>query len=104
MLYGSISLRSHKWTKIEENLSSRNTFCEQLTVTVPNDYRGDLAQNQNDTNEVIGVDLNIPMNGNLVPNRVYRLKEEPQHIESHVRSRRQPLPKFVMKLNPFKKK
>ena len=86
----------------EENLSSRNTLHEQLTVTVPNDYRGDFAQN--DTNEVRGVDINIPMNGNLVPNRVYRLKEEPQHIESHVRSRRQPLPKFVMKLNPFKKK
>ena len=86
----------------EENLSSRNTLYEQLTVTVPNDYRGDFAQN--DTNEVRGVDLNIPMNSNLVPNRVYRLDEEPRHIESHVRSRRQPLPKFVMKLNPFKKK
>ena len=88
----------------EENLSSRNTLYEQLTVTVPNDYRGEVDHSQNGPNVVRGLELNIPVDGNLVPNRVYRWGGERQHPENYVRYRRQTLPKFIKKLNPFKKK
>ena len=67
------------------------------------------------TTTITALNLEVPRNGNILPNRVYRLPDElptrsysQQSLHNHRRNRehhrRPAVPKFLKKLNPFKKR